>query len=1666
MLPPAVRWLCMLLLAFEGAIGQLSIGESNSFLLEDLEPAEVTTLSSDIVVGEEPQLATESPPADTEDAINPEAVSDLEDGAVVLEASVSGFGREIESDAVTETPLLSSAPELTKRILVSGTPPATPVPDSTTTAFSRHSSLVRFLSDPNTGWLPNWPAHLLPSSDDSPNPTIIFPSEDGNAPNPTIIFPSEADEVPAATPVPLIEPSLTVSKVPITQYYFDITSVGPARPAGPLYDPEELDLLGSLDPGNVHDTDVPAEELASSIPELQSSAVIHSAEPVSVTPTLPDPEVLPVTESPDEIFEILSNKTRVPGAPTEILPSLETEIVGNDLTSESYNSVTALASDIPNDLNPTGGLQPSQSLPDLQGKEETETTTPFLTDPSSTLTSTDPIAVLTEDPSGISAALPDSSATSTSHLLSGSELVSSPSTNSIGSIKPTSARPLQTANISRTPLWMLLSQSVPTQSLTTRALHTTLTSPVVSVPVTDTPTTTVPALVSSDEFSDAAGEVSVDTDLVSSLLIDSKFTSPFIESPATTIDILDSRTLLEDSVSSIVPSLSLFSPEISAHTITDTPVSIVPTEIITESYSPAYTLTSSLVYDSSLDESPSVAEPVKPSDIDIPTTPATDEISESNIFIPTVTPPLEETEISNISLTTDSEQANVTEENSTTPITVPIDSSETPPQETNIDNPLNSTLEYHEGPGEPLIVPKEDSWPLNSSSDAEEGVPIATKIDNDDWTPVVELTEKSVNNTTVDPTSTLNYDDAVSSSVSLTPPELIGGFIPIISETNNPDSELSSELMPENTNILSTSAVTALTTSTFAPAKSHSTMLKSPSFTDSLNVHVSSVFDDPILSVEHHDTDEQLVSSVVSIDGLISSNLLMSTTHSPELDSETTSVPLTPSFDVSVTASDLPVSINILQSETMTTNLDPSVIVVELPSSSSTPVFDTEIMPSPTPTVSEPSVSMTEGANMTSVPSFASVDPSLTETSLSPFDPSPSGGEDPLPSPIPSLPTTPDLSSLIIPTATEEKVEVSTIFPNPEITLEEEEAGPEEGTPKEEPPLKEPTEGYEEEGEVVFPEEPPYTTEKEITTKTPEFSTTPLPPVTTTPSTLSVTILYPDSRPTLTTSEQFPNGTVYERPLPYVKALVAYSQSDFCQHKNNFRSMFAEWISQHLQEDWPVSPSEIEFFNMPDCGMKTPSEDEHINLVHEGVPDPEMDLGEKMNSSLDELDEVTSVYFYVTKSGKINPNLTEMFPLFPMDLEISENLTYLKGKVSQLELVRPGESSDDELLPDEEASIGTSTIVSIAIATVVMLSIITAIIFFMIVKKRGNTNNYYGRRCTPVSMDAYSMDSVSVYHSFRRKSKRRASGRSVKSYLNQAFDDPNGPSRPLNFAKLTHFISDIDGVHEEFSTIPVNMPKYDELPAGVEDKNRYANVIPVPETRVLLKCIRDSPNSEYINANYVRGPRNESKYYIATQAPLDDTVADFWRMIWEQETRVVVMLTDFVEKGIDKCADYLPPSETLDCHRLYGDFQVTLKSRDMREKYVVSNVQLKNLENNLVREIAHMWFTGWPASGVPNEESAFISYILDIRRTRKKLRAKGPILVHCSPGTGRSGTFLACDLVMRQFEDQRNVDIPRTVYSIRRDRAGAVQTKEQYAFIYRVINLYASKLTTGNLDSL
>ncbi|XP_011298042.1 uncharacterized protein [Fopius arisanus] len=431
---------------------------------------------------------------------------------------------------------------------------------------------------------------------------------------------------------------------------------------------------------------------------------------------------------------------------------------------------------------------------------------------------------------------------------------------------------------------------------------------------------------------------------------------------------------------------------------------------------------------------------------------------------------------------------------------------------------------------------------------------------------------------------------------------------------------------------------------------------------------------------------------------------------------------------------------------------------------------------------------------------------------------------------------------------------------------------------------------------------------------------------------------------------------------------------------------------------------------------------------------------EGVSQSSQELGLVTLYLYVVDQNGNFDASMTRILPSLYSRTSIKSQLS-----IRSFQLVQDTDSGN------------AIAVVVVSCVAFICLVLLAGLLFIM---RKRQTRFNYGERCRPVSLDAFSLDSVSAYNSVRRKGANRASKR---SYGNPTFEDSTAvPSHPLNFSGLSTFCNEQSAIYEEYSGIPQVSAKMDELPPGAEVKNRFANVVPLPETRVPLAKINNDPLSEYINASYVRGPKNATKYYIACQAPMESTVTDFWRMIWEQQSKVIIMLTDLIENGVEKCAEYIPPSEVTDCHRLFGDYQVTLKKRETKEKYAISTLHLKNLENNTYREISHIWYL-WPANGVQTDAAGLIAVLLEARALQRG--GPVPIVVHCSPGTGRTGTLIALDLGIRQYEITRTVDVPRVVYTIRRDRAGSVQTKEQYAFIYKALNLYATKLAGGGIES-
>jgi protocadherin Fat 1/2/3 len=237
-------------------------------------------------------------------------------------------------------------------------------------------------------------------------------------------------------------------------------------------------------------------------------------------------------------------------------------------------------------------------------------------------------------------------------------------------------------------------------------------------------------------------------------------------------------------------------------------------------------------------------------------------------------------------------------------------------------------------------------------------------------------------------------------------------------------------------------------------------------------------------------------------------------------------------------------------------------------------------------------------------------------------------------------------------------------------------------------------------------------------------------------------------------------------------------------------------------------------------------------------------------------------------------------------------------------------------------------------------------------------------------------------------------------------------------------------------------------------KNRYGNVLPIDATRVLLSH-SGVLGSDYINANYLPGFRRPSAF-VATQAPVPNTIPDFWRMVWEQQAGVIVMITREVEMGKVKCHKYWPDAGMT---IRVGELEVTFVSYDaVCEDYGIRKLLLRDPASGEVREITQFVYQTWPDHGVPTSPAALIRYILDVRRHVEAARAQGsgsgPAVVHCSAGIGRTGTFFAVNALMQRLDALGTVDVMSTVAYLRTYRAGSVQTLDQYRYIYDALLTY------------
>uniref|UniRef100_A0A8C0WEV2 Receptor-type tyrosine-protein phosphatase C n=1 Tax=Castor canadensis TaxID=51338 RepID=A0A8C0WEV2_CASCN len=257
----------------------------------------------------------------------------------------------------------------------------------------------------------------------------------------------------------------------------------------------------------------------------------------------------------------------------------------------------------------------------------------------------------------------------------------------------------------------------------------------------------------------------------------------------------------------------------------------------------------------------------------------------------------------------------------------------------------------------------------------------------------------------------------------------------------------------------------------------------------------------------------------------------------------------------------------------------------------------------------------------------------------------------------------------------------------------------------------------------------------------------------------------------------------------------------------------------------------------------------------------------------------------------------------------------------------------------------------------------------------------------------------------------------------------------------------------EFQSIPRVFSKFsikDARRPSNQNKNRYVDILPYDYNRVELSEINGDAASNYINASYIDGFK-EPRKYIAAQGPRDETVDDFWRMIWEQKATVIVMVTRCEEGNRNKCAEYWPSME--EGTRAFGDVVVKINEHKRCPDYTIQKLNITSKKEKATgREVTHVQFTSWPDHGVPEDPHLLL-------KLRRRVNAfsnffSGPIVVHCSAGVGRTGTYIGIDAMLEGLEAEGKVDVYGYVVKLRRQRCLMVQVEAQYILIHQALVEY------------
>lgn len=248
------------------------------------------------------------------------------------------------------------------------------------------------------------------------------------------------------------------------------------------------------------------------------------------------------------------------------------------------------------------------------------------------------------------------------------------------------------------------------------------------------------------------------------------------------------------------------------------------------------------------------------------------------------------------------------------------------------------------------------------------------------------------------------------------------------------------------------------------------------------------------------------------------------------------------------------------------------------------------------------------------------------------------------------------------------------------------------------------------------------------------------------------------------------------------------------------------------------------------------------------------------------------------------------------------------------------------------------------------------------------------------------------------------------------------------------------GFQQEFELLPDRFTDRTTRASDAREnisKNRYPDIKAYDQTRVKLSQIDDIIGSDYINANYVVGYK-ERKKFICAQGPMDTTVEDFWRLIWEQHLELILMLTNLEEYSKTKCAKYW--SDKGEINKEFGTITVSHLQEIRYSDFIVRKLRISRTIGNRQeeRDIAQYHYLVWKDFMAPEYPHGIIKFIK--RMNEAYTPDKGCILVHCSAGVGRTGTLVALDCLIQQLQNEGQVTIFNTVCELRHQRNFLVQS--------------------------